>query len=76
MALAGPSTAVWLLGEPVPGLAEAGEATGAAVVSGGRAPRVELGQAQRVALALAHARGLDPDRPARLSRSVVLDAGT
>lgn len=74
LALAGPSTAVWLLGDDVPGLAEAIEETGATIVSGGRDPLVELVQAQRVALALAEARGLDPDRPARLSRSVVLES--
>ena len=75
IALAGPSTAVWLLGEEVPGLAEEVAATGATIVSGAEDPLVELVQAQRAAVVLAQARGLDPDRPHRLSRSVVLDEG-
>jgi glucosamine 6-phosphate synthetase-like amidotransferase/phosphosugar isomerase protein len=35
-------------------------------------PLAQLVQAQRAAVALAKARGLDPDRPRNLTRSVVL----
>jgi fructoselysine-6-P-deglycase FrlB-like protein len=75
IATAGPGTAVWLLGEEVPGLAEDVATTGATVVSGPADPLVELVQAQRAAVALARARNLDPDRPHRLSRSVILRDG-
>jgi fructoselysine-6-P-deglycase FrlB-like protein len=37
---------------------------------------VELVAIQRAAVALAKARGLDPDEPRHLSRSVVLEART
>jgi len=48
------------------------ERTGATVVAGARDPQVELVLAQRVAVATAQLRGLDPDRPRHLARSVVL----
>ena len=74
IALAGASTAVWFLG-PVPaGLADEVAATGAAVIRSGLDPLAQLAQVQGVAVALARARGLDPDRPPNLSRSIVLEA--
>jgi fructoselysine-6-P-deglycase FrlB-like protein len=48
-------------------------ATGARLGAAIADPIAELVRAQRLAVALADARGLDPGRPRRLSRSVVLD---
>ncbi len=68
-------TLVWALGRVDDGvLADAGEA-GATVIDSRRDPMTELVLVQRAAVALAAARGLDPDRPPHLSRSVVLQTG-
>jgi fructoselysine-6-P-deglycase FrlB-like protein len=72
IALADERSAIWLLGEQPDGLAEELRATGATVVESDLDPLAQLVQAQRAAVALAEARGLDPDRPRNLSRSVVL----
>ncbi|MFF9776030.1 SIS domain-containing protein [Streptomyces sp. NPDC013978] len=68
------STATWMLGEAPAGLAEQVRATGATWVDGGLDPLAELVRAQRLAVAVAAARGLDPDSPRHLTRSVILDA--
>ncbi|WP_405889131.1 sugar isomerase [Streptomyces sp. NBC_01136] len=67
------STATWMLGEAPEGLAEQVRATGALWVAGALDPLAELVRAQRLAVAVAAARGLDPDRPRHLTRSVILD---
>jgi fructoselysine-6-P-deglycase FrlB-like protein len=69
---AGPQTLVWAIG-PVDSsvLADAAE-TGATIVAEELDPMAELVLIQRTAVELARARGLDPDRPKHLSRSVVL----
>lgn len=72
IALAAPGTIVWTFGEVDLDLIRDVEATGASVVVGGRHPLAELVLAQRTAVALAHARSLDPDNPRNLTRSVVL----
>jgi fructoselysine-6-P-deglycase FrlB-like protein len=65
----------WMLGEPPPGLAGEVAATDAWFETGdGLDPMAELVVAQRVALAQAVNRGLDPDRPRNLSRAVILDS--
>lgn len=64
---------VWFLGAPPPGLAEQAAATGALVVAEPRDPMAELVRVQRLAVALALAKGLDPDRPRHLARSVILE---
>jgi fructoselysine-6-P-deglycase FrlB-like protein len=64
---------VWLLGAKDAALVHDIEATGASVVTSDRDPQAELVRVQRVAVATAQRRGLDPDRPRHLSRSVVLD---
>jgi glucosamine--fructose-6-phosphate aminotransferase (isomerizing) len=46
--------------------------TGATVITSGLDPLAQLVQTQRSALAVAAARGLDPDKPRGLTRSVVL----
>ncbi|MCT9109751.1 sugar isomerase [Streptomyces mirabilis] len=65
-------TATWMLGEAPEGLAEQVRATGGRWVAGDLDPLAELVRAQRLAVAVAAARGLDPDRPRHLTRSVVL----
>ncbi|WP_411095725.1 SIS domain-containing protein [Streptomyces sp. 020-2-3H-GM] len=66
-------TATWMLGEAPEGLAEQVGATGATWVDSPLDPLADLVRVQRLALARAAARGLDPDLPRHLSRSVVLD---
>jgi fructoselysine-6-P-deglycase FrlB-like protein len=66
------STATCMLGEAPPGLAEQVRATGALWVDGGLDPLAELVRAQRLAVAVAAGRGLDPDSPRHLTRSVIL----
>jgi fructoselysine-6-P-deglycase FrlB-like protein len=65
-------TATWMLGEPPDGLAEQVRRTGGLWVAGDLDPLAELVRAQRLAVAVAAARGLDPDRPRHLTRSVIL----
>ena len=72
IAIAEPGRLVWSLGEPPAGLAEEIAATGARYVHYGLDPQAELVVAQRFAVGMAASRGLDPDRPRSLTRSVVL----
>lgn len=65
-------TATWMFGEAPHGLAEQVRDTGAMWVPGELDPLAELVRAQRLAVAVAAARGLDPDRPRHLTRSVIL----
>jgi fructoselysine-6-P-deglycase FrlB-like protein len=66
------STLVWCLGAVEDALVTDIETTGASVVQSEGDPMAELVMVQRMAVALAEARGLDPDRPQHLTRSVVL----
>ena len=74
VSLAGPSSLVWIVGSPDPSVAADVRATGATVLERppDRDPLAELVSIQRFAVALAATRGLDPDRPRHLTRSVVL----
>jgi fructoselysine-6-P-deglycase FrlB-like protein len=72
ISVSGADSVVWFLGAPPPGLAEEAAATGALVVAEPRDPMAELMRVQRLAVALALAKGLDPDRPRHLARSVIL----
>jgi fructoselysine-6-P-deglycase FrlB-like protein len=72
IAVAGPSSLVWMLGAPPAGLTQQIVATGATVVTSDLDPLAQLIQTQRSAVAVARARGLDPDTPRGLTRSVVL----
>jgi fructoselysine-6-P-deglycase FrlB-like protein len=72
ISVAGPRSVVWALGEVDGGVLDAAAATGATVVGGELDPMAELIVIQRMAVALAEFRGLDPDRPRHLTRSVVL----
>jgi fructoselysine-6-P-deglycase FrlB-like protein len=73
IAIAEPGRVVWIFGQPVRGLVEAIEATGATLICDELDPLADLVRAQLLAVRLAEARGLDPDRPRNLSRSVVLE---
>jgi fructoselysine-6-P-deglycase FrlB-like protein len=64
---------VWSLDPLDPALAEEVRATGATLVCEPLDSLAALVLAQRTAVALAQARGLDPDRPRNLARSVVLE---
>lgn len=64
---------VWVFGAVPDGLSEAVKATGATLVTSDVDPLADLVRAQRVAVALAEQRGLDPDRPRHLARSVILE---
>jgi glucosamine 6-phosphate synthetase-like amidotransferase/phosphosugar isomerase protein len=65
-------SAVWFLADPPASLPEEVAATGALVVTPTGDAMAELVKVQRLAVALATAKGLDPDRPRNLSRSVIL----
>ncbi|MEV5171226.1 SIS domain-containing protein [Streptomyces flaveolus] len=65
-------TATWMLGAAPDGLAEQVRTTGGLWIGGGLDPLAELVRVQRLAVAVAAARGLDPDRPRHLTRSVIL----
>jgi fructoselysine-6-P-deglycase FrlB-like protein len=62
---------VWLFGVDDDVLVADIERTGATVIVSAADPQAELVLAQRIAVATAMARGLDPDRPRHLARSVV-----
>jgi len=72
VSLAGPGSLVWILGTPDPAIADDVAATGATVRVAEGDPMAELVRIQRTAVTLAEARGLDPDHPRNLTRSVVL----
>jgi fructoselysine-6-P-deglycase FrlB-like protein len=65
-------TVVWILGEVDPDLVDDIRTTGALVLQSQGDPMAELVVVQRAAVVLAHARGLDPNGPRHLTRSVVL----
>jgi fructoselysine-6-P-deglycase FrlB-like protein len=64
---------VWMLGAAPEGLRDDVATTGATWVESTLDPMADLIRAQRVAVAVGHARGLDPDNPRNLTRSVILD---
>ncbi|MEU6017535.1 sugar isomerase [Streptomyces sp. NPDC047515] len=72
ISIATTSTATWMFGSAPEGLAEQVLATGARWVESDLDPLAELVRVQRLAIARAAARGLDPDNPRHLTRSVVL----
>lgn len=74
LAIAAPGRVTWQFGEAPEGLAAQVEATGARFVQHPIDPMADLVRLHRVALDRAVARGLDPDQPRNLTRSVILDA--
>ena len=71
LSTANEDSVVWLLGVDDSVLVNDISRTGAVVVATGGDPQAELVLAQRVAVATAEVRGLDPDRPRYLARSVM-----
>jgi fructoselysine-6-P-deglycase FrlB-like protein len=66
------NTVVWALGEvPADLLADAGR-TGATVIAAASDPLAGLIGAQRLSVLLAERKGIDPDQPRALARSVIL----
>ncbi|GAA2542802.1 SIS domain-containing protein [Microbacterium mitrae] len=74
MAIAAPGRVVWQFGEAPTGLSTEVGRTGARFVQHPIDPMADLVRLHRVALDRAVVRGLDPDQPRNLSRSVILDA--
>ena len=74
IAIAAPGRVTWQFGEAPEGLAAQVESTGARFVQHPIDPLADLVRLHRVALDRAVARGLDPDQPRNLTRSVILDA--
>jgi fructoselysine-6-P-deglycase FrlB-like protein len=75
ISITGPGRVAWWFGDPaaVPdGLAEEIARTGGQLVALGRDPLADLIVVQRLAATLGEARGLDPDNPRHLTRSVIL----
>ena len=72
ISVSGPGTVLWSFGPLDPSIAAEARAVGATVVDLPLDPLASLVVAQRTAVQLALARGLDPDTPRNLSRSVVL----
>jgi fructoselysine-6-P-deglycase FrlB-like protein len=72
ISVVGPASTVWIFGPPPPGLLSDLQETGAYVESSDLDPMADLIKAQRLAVALAEAKGLNPDEPRHLTRSVQL----
>lgn len=72
IAIAAPGRVVWVFGHVPDGLEDDVRATGATLIADDLDPLAQLVLAQRVALERATVRGLDPDVPRNLSRSVIL----
>jgi len=73
IAIAAPGRITWQFGAAPDGLQAQVEATGARFVQHDVDPLAELVRVHRVALDRAVAKGLDPDQPRNLTRSVILD---
>lgn len=73
IAIAAPGRVTWQFGPAPEGLAAQVEATGARFVQHDIDPLADLVRLHRAALERAVAKGLDPDQPRNLTRSVILD---
>ena len=72
ISIAAPGRVTWALGSVPAGLAEQVRATGAHFEHAAVDPLAELVRVHQLCLLVAAARGLDPDRPRHLSRSIIL----
>jgi fructoselysine-6-P-deglycase FrlB-like protein len=72
IAVTGEGSVVWVFGPAPEGLGDEIAAAGGTAWFGSEDPLAELVRVHKLALALARARGLDPDRPRNLTRSVIL----
>lgn len=73
ISIAAPGRVTWMFGDQPEGLDAEVAATGALYVNSGTHPLAELVRVHKVTLDRARSRGLDPDTPRNLSRSVILD---
>ncbi|REF35881.1 fructoselysine-6-P-deglycase FrlB-like protein [Thermasporomyces composti] len=77
MSITDASSVVWFLGTPPPDLPEEVRRLGAMVVTKPeRDPLAELIRAQRLAVEIGVSKGLNPDQPRNLTRSVILSDAT
>ncbi|MFF5426520.1 MULTISPECIES: SIS domain-containing protein [unclassified Streptomyces] len=72
ISITGPGRVAWGFGALPAGLADEVRKVGGTVEESDLDPMADLVRAQRLAVAFAEARGLDPDTPRNLTRSVVL----
>ena len=72
LSISQPGRAVWAFGEIEPALIADILRTGATFESSALDPMTHLIKAQRLAVALARVRGMNPDYPRNLSRSIIL----
>lgn len=73
ISLSAPGRGVWAFGPLVPDLARDVEATGATLLAHDRDPLAELVLVHQLCLLRAADRGMDPDQPRNLTRSIILD---
>jgi fructoselysine-6-P-deglycase FrlB-like protein len=73
ISITGANRVAWMFGEAPEGLSDDVAATGGLYVEHDRDPMADLVRVQRLAVALAEQRGLDPDNPRHLTRSVILE---
>lgn len=72
IAVTGPGSVVWLFSAAPDGLIDDVTAAGGLPWQAREVPLAELVRVQRLAAAIARSRGMDPDRPRNLTRSVIL----
>ena len=73
ISIAEPGRVTWMFGPPPSGLTDDVAATGADFVESTLDPMAHLIVAQRLAVAIAEHKALNPDQPRHLTRSVILD---
>jgi fructoselysine-6-P-deglycase FrlB-like protein len=73
ISIAEPGRVTWMFGAPPAGLRADVTSTGATFIASELDPMADLIRVQRLAVETARARGLDPDNPRQLTRSVILD---
>lgn len=73
ISIAAPNRVTWMFGEQPEGLDADVQRTGAIYVNADRHPLADLAYIHRVTLDRARARGMDPDSPRNLTRSVILE---
>ena len=73
LSISQPGRAVWAFGEIEADLVRDIKATGATFESSKLDPMAHLIKAQRVAIELARVRGMNPDYPRNLARSIILN---
>jgi glucosamine 6-phosphate synthetase-like amidotransferase/phosphosugar isomerase protein len=74
ISIAAPGRVTWLFGAQPDGLDKDMAATGALYIHTDKHPLAELARVHKVTLERARVRGLNPDLPRNLTRSVILDA--